>query len=238
VTGVQTCALPISVIGTFNVAAHKAARGLLGEIRMYANFGVGVGTSTSEFDGNGVGRAASTGKSGDWVGWVLLMGQSASVLASYPYSADSGLLSRITIASNIVDTRSKYPMGINPSIPGENGGFWLLGSNTHTLSEDETPLKTHKHSLTGLSATTEPAGRHYHQFGTYAAPGFDPRNAGGFFSGSGNYETTSTEPDHTHAVNITGDITTESDTGIAHNNRPASFVVCYAMYLGTQGATT
>lgn len=134
-------------------------KGFLGEIKMYSFLNESLGQTNCEFDGQGVGRnAGSHGASGQWAGWVVLMGQSAGILKGTPYNAPDEIIDRITDGANIVDTRQKYSIG---NAGGAESGFTVSGSNTHTLSTNETPVKEHYHTLSSANASLSIYGGHH-----------------------------------------------------------------------------
>ena len=76
-----------------------------------------------------------------------------TLLSNAPYNAPATILDRISPnGTNILDTKQSYATGATTN------GMASLGANTVTLSEAETPLKSHSHGSTGLSVTINDTG--------------------------------------------------------------------------------
>lgn len=223
---------------TINTVIQDVASGYLGEIKMYSFFNEFIGGTNCEFNAYGVGRAAGVnGASGNWAGWIILNGQTYATLLAAPYNANATVLARIKNGSVIVNTKQSYPTGLGTT-SGENKGFDINGDNSHILIANETPLRNHNHSLSDISITLTPAGAHYHAY-NIAGGGlqFDNEAALANPHNDGATKHTSETPAHEHTATFTGAMgSTQELEANAHNNRPLSFGVCYAMYVGTNGS--
>jgi len=275
------------------------ATGYLGEIKMYSLFNEAMGSINCEFDINGVGRGEGVeGSTGNWIGWVILNGQSAATLKSPPYNAPDAIIDRISTGGVIMNTARSYPTGISTDV-SENKGFQSKGANVHILSATETPTKGHYHTLSSNAHLSIVGGAHAHLLkgtkndgaGTQLATGFqfaanlsdtdestymgqtgdsqgngfdDPdgeiwslgekdlttienyyTNGGGhnyknilYTSVSGVVKTMNPGHYHDNSEMSFGGKTDSISivAAIEHNNRPLSFVVMYAMYIGTTGS--
>lgn len=212
-------------------AQATAQTGLIGEIKMYGLMET-LGSANCEFDADGIGRAANIdGATGQWSGWVLLLGQAAASLTG----ADTAIVDRITLGGNIPDTKKKYVAGIDSGDSDYDTPFKPVGENTHQLTEAEMP--NHDHSVGTLAVSTE--GDHDHGYQT-VLPEASPYANGTetLIERMGNdvagERRVLTDGDHTH--DITGSVY-GAGSDQAHENRPLSFIVCYAMYVGTTGST-
>lgn len=138
---------------TVTTSIATTITGKIGEVKMYSFFNEHLGDTNSEFDEAGIGRAEDVeGATGGWSGWVVLAGQLASSITG----ADPTILTRYTSGSNLVDTRQKYPAGIDKDATdvGARTGFGAVGSNAHTLTVLETPIRSHLHDIDSTSNAT------------------------------------------------------------------------------------
>lgn len=264
-----------STVSTINANINSLKKGFVGEIKMYSFLNESLGQVNCEFDGQGVGRAAgSHGATGQWAGWVVLMGQSAGVLKGSPYNSPDEIIDRITNGAYIVDTSQSYPSGISTAVTAENAGFKSVGSNEVSLTTNQTPIREHYHTLSGSNVTGNAkisigGGIHSHYIGASFTSDSGPDtvlrtggNTGAYTdiewirtdvvtSGGGSQKSGqpgfNASPDgdagmldiisHTHTYTFSGSTDNASDVNSdPHPNRPQSFIVCYAMYIGTTGS--
>lgn len=236
-----------TLLNTVSNIENKIVTGKLGEIKMYG-FVETLGATNCEFDANGIGRADGTdGATGIWEGWVILGGQTIASINAL--GADTTITARLSKSGNLPNTKQSYPVGIDTGSSSYDVGYDGVGANSVALDVAETPVKSHYHGTSSITTNSVNTGtqsiNHAHDT-TYnyypAAPGSysAPLALNNSEEPTHNLPSEDNNANHFHVVPSTGvtgntDSTTNA-TATAHENRPLSFVVCYAIYVGTDGS--
>ena len=225
-----------------NIVALK--QGLIGEIKMYGFPAETLGDTNCEFDANGIGRAAGVeGATGQWEGYVLLLGQ----IASNIICNTTTIRDRLTISTFLPNTKKSYATGLDKTDSGYNNPFKSVGGNTATLSAAQIPNKVHSHENDISSSIPNPGGAHLHTIITTLDGGgsgsminrlVDGDSSKGKIlmaktGGLSNLEDGANEGAHDHTIEISGGVLdNDADASTpSHENRPLSFVTCFAMYM-------